>query len=207
MTKGAVADRATSTDGRHQRRHRNREAAIDALMAILDEGSFTPTAAEVAERAGLSARSMFRYFEDVADLHSEAITRLSRRFAPELQTLSLDPTRPLAERTLDAAKALDRIYHMVRTAALAARVRAPDHPDVAAQMRLARSVMRGYLSETFQPELKARRGAARQNLLAAIEVWATFEVQHVLRDLAPVEGSDPVKVTAQALLAILTASA
>ena len=207
MTQASATDRAVSSDGRHQRRHRNREAALDALMTMLDEGHLYPTAAEVAERAGLSARSMFRYFEDVADLQREALNRLSIRFAPELQTMAIDPSLPLADRVEATAKALDRIYHLVRSAALAARLRAPDNPQISDQMALARSVMRGYLAATFEPELRTRRGKARQVVLAALDVWATFEVQHVLREQGPVEGADPVKVTALGLQALLQSSA
>jgi AcrR family transcriptional regulator len=58
------ANGAPVTDGRRLRRHHNREAVIDALPGLFDNGIYRPSAAEIAERAGLSPRSLFRYVDD-----------------------------------------------------------------------------------------------------------------------------------------------
>lgn len=55
----AEADTATSPeaqDGRHLRRDRNRDAVVDALLALYGEGNLDPSSAEIAERARLSPR-------------------------------------------------------------------------------------------------------------------------------------------------------
>jgi len=202
-TEGSSAGSRNEGDGRHRRRQRNRQAALDALVALLDEGNLRPTAAEVAARAGLSARSMFRYFDDVADLHHAAIRHLTARVAPALADLTIDPSKPVQQRADGVARALDRLYAVVRTGALAARLRAPDSQEVAEQIALAREIIRGSLLATFGPELQSRPARARRPLLAALEIWCTFETQHLLRAQGAVEGVDPVKVTAMGMAALL----
>ena len=50
-------------DGRRERRAGNRQAALDALVELFGDDRFQPSTAEIAERAGISARSLFRYFD------------------------------------------------------------------------------------------------------------------------------------------------
>ena len=59
----------SSTDGRVLRRERNRAEIVDALLALLREGHVEVSAAQIAERAKLSERSVFRYFDDLDDLY------------------------------------------------------------------------------------------------------------------------------------------
>lgn len=189
-------------DGRHERRRRNREAVIDALVALLDEGEVYPTAAMVAQRAGLSPRSLFRYFDDTSDLVREAITRLANRVVPTLRGLVVDPSNPLTYRIAEVARVLDAVYPLARAAAIAARVRAPQNPEIAERLVATRTLTRDLMAQTFAPELQARSPKARRALLAGLDLWCTFEVQHVLRSQGPVEGVDPVKLTIQGLTAL-----
>ena len=45
---------SATVDGRRLRREQNREAVIDALVELFEEGSYTPSSGEIAERAGIS---------------------------------------------------------------------------------------------------------------------------------------------------------
>src|SRR2546430_12570469 len=72
MAASSVAD---EVDGRRLRREQNRQAVIDALVELFDEGNYGASSAEIADRAGLSPRSLFRYFDDVDDLNRAAIER------------------------------------------------------------------------------------------------------------------------------------
>ena len=72
------------TDGRRLRRALNREAVVDALLDLYSEGNLRPSTDEIAERAGISPRSLFRYFRDADDLAGEAVTRQLGRAMPLL---------------------------------------------------------------------------------------------------------------------------
>jgi AcrR family transcriptional regulator len=56
------------TDGRRERTKRTRAAIVSALTAILDEGRIEPTAAEIAERAGVAVRSIGQHFASREEL-------------------------------------------------------------------------------------------------------------------------------------------
>ncbi len=195
-----------SEDGRHLRRARNRSAAIDALIAITEDGNLNPTVADIAARAGVSPRSLFRYFTDVDDLSREAIERMTARVAPLVAGLQLDPNLPLDERIAILVPKLDHLYAEVRALALVARAKASAIPSAAEQVARARFALRSMLENTFAPELSACDPGERANRLALMEMWCTFEVQHLLRSQSPVEGVDPSTVTRQALSLALGAA-
>ncbi|MEM7434175.1 MAG: TetR/AcrR family transcriptional regulator [Myxococcota bacterium] len=76
----------TPTDGRKQRAERHKEAVLRALLRVVREQGQVPTVADLAERAGVSRRTVFRLFDDMESLHVAA-TALQRsevieRFPP-----------------------------------------------------------------------------------------------------------------------------
>lgn len=190
-------------DGRHLRRQRNRDAALDALISLIEEGQVSPSVADVAARAGVSQRSFFRYFDDVADFSREAIARMNATYLPDVAGLEVDASLPLEQRIETTAVVLDRVYRKVLNGALASRVNASRAPEIVDQMVAARLLVRSIVERSFAPELNACDPADRPTLLALIDVWCTFETQHVLHTQGAVEGTDPVQVTAAGMAAVL----
>ena len=90
-------DESVETDGRRLRRERNRLAVVDALLDLYREGNLRPGTDEIATRAGLSPRSLFRYFDDVDDLTGAAVARQLAR-ARDLLPIAATPGAPFAER-------------------------------------------------------------------------------------------------------------
>ncbi len=60
-------------DGRHERVERGKRAVYEALFELFGEGRYNPPIAEVAERAGVSERTLFRYFGSFNELVAGAI--------------------------------------------------------------------------------------------------------------------------------------
>lgn len=58
------------TDGRIQRSERSRTAIVQAMLELIGEGSLSPTAQQVAERADVGVRTVFRHFSDMETLFS-----------------------------------------------------------------------------------------------------------------------------------------
>ena len=56
------------------RGQRNRDAVVQSFLDLIAEGDLSPTAQKVAERAGVSLRSVFHHFEDM-----EQLSRVGRR--------------------------------------------------------------------------------------------------------------------------------
>jgi len=78
------------TDGRVQRSERSRESIVQAMLELIGEGSLTPTAQQVAERADVGVRTVFRHFSDMETLFAAMNERISETvkvlFVDEVQT-------------------------------------------------------------------------------------------------------------------------
>ena len=73
MTQTALSNE--TIDGRRARRERGRLAVSDAVIDLVGEGNTDPTSEQVAERAGVSVASLFRYFETLEELRQETLRR------------------------------------------------------------------------------------------------------------------------------------
>lgn len=58
-------------DGRFKRSERSRQAIINAMMALIEQGQYIPTAQQVADQAEISIRTVFRHFTEMEDLYKE----------------------------------------------------------------------------------------------------------------------------------------
>lgn len=98
-------------DGRHQRSVQSRDRVADALLALLREGRTRPSAEEVAERAGVSRRTLFNQFnslgEIVGELHKRQLNdvRAAMPPLPKQGTLS----RRLAAYMTEYVAVLERV--------------------------------------------------------------------------------------------------
>ena len=126
---GAAADGGgPESDGRRRRRTQNREAVLDALVSLFDEGVYEPSSAEIAERAGLSPRSLFRYFDDVDDLSRAAIERQLAAALPLVEP-GVGSEAPLPARIAELVDARVRLYEAIEPAARAGTGERPPQPD------------------------------------------------------------------------------
>ncbi|PCJ70384.1 MAG: hypothetical protein COA62_07245 [Rhodobiaceae bacterium] len=62
---------AQRVDGRLGRSTRTRAAIVDALVGLVSEGNLMPTSEEVAAKAHVGLRTVFRHFEDMEMLYQE----------------------------------------------------------------------------------------------------------------------------------------
>ncbi|MBW2726340.1 MAG: TetR family transcriptional regulator, partial [Deltaproteobacteria bacterium] len=83
-------------DGRALRSERSRRKIVDALFELVGEGNLMPTARQVAERADLGIRTVFRHFADMDSLFEEMSARLRDEVKESLQAEI--PNRATAER-------------------------------------------------------------------------------------------------------------
>jgi len=174
------ADGAAGVDGRMARRARNRDAVVDALLAFYEEGDLRPGADAVAERAGLSPRSVFRYFEDVDDLCRAAVERQQERVAG-LLTVAAAPSASLRTRIEAVVEQRLALFEAIGAVGVVARLRAPFQPELAAQLDRGRRLLRAQLRRAFAPELEALGPERAAAALAATDVLCSFEAHQLLR--------------------------
>lgn len=70
---------AVSVDGRSGRSVRTREKIIFALFDLIREGNLRPRGEEIAERAEVAVRTLFRHFDDMESLFASAQAIVSER--------------------------------------------------------------------------------------------------------------------------------
>ncbi len=175
-----VGGATSEADGRRLRRQRNRLAVVDALLDLYQEGNLRPSSAQIAERAGLSPRSLFRYFDDVDDLCRTAIARQEGRAQPLLR-VPAGPDDTLELRIRAVVDQRVRLFEAIAPVATVARMEAPVQPTLAAGLRRSRQHHRTQLAHLLEPEL-TRMGRPRAGTtLAALDVLCSFESYQLLR--------------------------
>jgi AcrR family transcriptional regulator len=191
-----------TSDGRRLRRSRNRETVVDALLALYGEGNLDPSAADVAERSGLSPRSLFRYFADVDDLARAAIDRQYAIMLP-MALIDLDMGGPPEVRAKSLAERRVQVFEIVGKVGLVARLRAPFEPVIAEQLTGIRTQLRGQIKALFSEELKALGATRGPAALAAIDLLCTFEVYHLWRGDQGLDVEEITALLTESILALL----
>ncbi len=72
------------SDGRRRRSQQSRDRIVAAMMTLVEAGAITPSAEEVAARADVGLRSVFRHFKDMDSLYAEMAIRLTRVYESAL---------------------------------------------------------------------------------------------------------------------------
>lgn len=72
------------TDGRRRRSERSRDQIIEAVLELIGEGDFAPSAARVAQRARVGLRTVFRHFEDMDSLYRGMTERVEASVMPKV---------------------------------------------------------------------------------------------------------------------------
>ncbi|MBM3638646.1 MAG: TetR/AcrR family transcriptional regulator [Actinobacteria bacterium] len=196
-------DDLVTTDGRRRRAHASREAIVEALVALYADGHADPSAAEIAERAGVSERSLFRHFDDIDDLCHTAFEVQWSRLA-ERTTVSTVDTAPLHKRVEHVVSRRVTLYLDMQNVMRITRMHAVKNTTVATHVRTSRKELRRQHERLFAPELNAMTSESAQAAKIAIDALLSFE--HV-EQLRLDQAMSPARIEAcltSALLHVLT---
>lgn len=185
-------------DGRLARSARTRRAIVDALRSLHIDGDLMPTAPRVAERAGVSVRTVWQHFDDLETLFVEA-GRRDLEIAMTFVT-PIDPGLPLPARIEQLIDQRARMYEEMSPVWRAARLKTPFSP----QMRINRDRMvrlgRRQLEHLFAVELAA--SASPAVLLSALEAataWPAWECLRTEQNLDLAAARAAVELTVRRL--------
>jgi AcrR family transcriptional regulator len=160
----------TVVDGRTRRGERNREAIIDALIACYGDGILRPSVQEVADRAGVSARSVHNHFTDVEALRAEVAERQwvrCARFAVEL-----DRALPVPERVAQLVDLRSALFEEVTPVRRAALLSIDRSPTIAANLAHLDRTLRRQIERAFDVDADA---------LDAVDALASWDAWNRLR--------------------------
>ena len=193
-------------DGRTARRNRNKDAVLDALIALSREGDglSEPSVEAIAERAEVSYRSVYRYFEDRTELMLAAIGRLMG------DDYAFFDVADLGDGSFDT-----RIAHLIEARLTAYRGLAPlsriairlraDEPAVAEAYEDVRRQMRAQLETQFAPELGAIAESERVTVIAAVDAMFQAEALDYLAHHEQLDDTEIARILARHIRAHLGA--
>jgi AcrR family transcriptional regulator len=169
-------DDDSPVDGRRLRGERNKEGVIEAILDLLAEGNERPTTAQIAERSGVSVRSVFRHFDDVESLYAAAVEVHSERMASHYT--SPLPSGDLCARVNGIVERRADLYTAMSPVRRAGERLRASSPSVAERLELGRELLRRELETVFADEIRAVPRGDRAELLDALEAatsWHTWE--------------------------------
>lgn len=202
---GGVGDAANedspkSTDGRHARSERSREAMVDALLELLREGSGRPSSAQIAERAGVTQRTLFNQFGDMDSLVSAVAVRQTQRFVKLLPDAG---TGTLEQRVTNYCDGLTRLLEDTMHVRWAVVTNPNPSWDGDAIVKMASDYMRQLMTQSFEAEFDQLDEQVAVEVLDALEV-ATDPVTWRLRRVQQGRTDDEARaVVARTMLAVL----
>lgn len=186
-----MQEHAAPIDGRAARAARTRDAIVDASVALVEEGDVRPTAPRIAERAGVSVRSVFQHFDDLPALYTAVVRKVVERLA--VLVVPVDPTLPLDRRIADFAHHRGNLLEAVTPFRRAAAVHGPFSPELREALSEGAAFLRGEVEVAFGAELDAVPRAERRELLDALAVATSWGAWEALRGEA---GDTPARARA-----------
>jgi AcrR family transcriptional regulator len=166
-------------DGRSARAQRTREAVIDALTGLLREGEVDPNAQEIADRAGVSMRSIYVHFASLEDLHRAVAEQVTTEVLGLLSPI--DPDAPLPARIAELASQRAVINEQIGPFRRASARREPTSPVLAERRAIARKASREQVARVFARELEPLDRDAHRRRVAALDAAISGESWDLLR--------------------------
>lgn len=170
-------------DGRRLRSERTKQLIIEAYLALLRERPQAPmpTAADIAERAGYSVRSIFERFPDLHTLRVAAADYGLAHAAALAPPRDVDGDRP----TRIKSQVETRAGTCERGVALwrALTVNVDEDDALTARLRIARNRTIHRLEIMYRPELSTLSEVERRNMLIALEALTDIESWARMREM------------------------
>jgi len=179
-------------DGRNRRRLNSFELAVDALLDLIESGNASPTAQDIAERSGISVRTVFRLTENIESLHAAVVTRQIERTAHLY--VSLPTSGTVTSRVRALVKNRSTIFEAIAPVRRVGDRLVDTSPKIADALQMHHLVLRMQVQELFAGELKAMARGRRATVLDAVDVAVSWETWDQLRRLKELSVADAVRV-------------
>lgn len=149
------------------------------MLALLHEGRDRPSVDEVASRAGVSAASVFRYFDGLDELHRQAFELQLEQITPLLHISGFEQAS-FEDRVASFVHGRLDVYEQVAGVARMGRRWAADHPVFAESLDRARRLWLQQVRDVFAEELSTRGRTTRGELAALVDTVTSFEAWDLL---------------------------
>ncbi|MDP1627699.1 MAG: TetR/AcrR family transcriptional regulator [Parvibaculum sp.] len=183
-------------DGRRLRSEVSRRRIVEAMRELIREGAVAPRAEEVAARADVGLRSVFRHFDDMESLYREIAEAMLVEVTPMLNLPQ--PAGTTAEIVAEMIDRRIKLFERIMPFRTAADVHLHRSPflleDRLRMNEMLRKAMRSALPAEFRKD---------RTLLDALEAVFSFEFWRRLRwdqQLSPAQARRTVELAVSSLL-------
>jgi len=185
-----------TTDGRRMRSRDSKRKIVAAMLELVREGHIAPTAEEVAQRANVGLRTVFRRFKDMENLYAEMAIAIGEQVSPITDAALGNHDWPVNFSQLVARRL--RVYEVIMPYRVAAEV-----------LKFQSSVLLNHHLEIVRTErerLKAVLPAfllEDQPIIEALEAVLSFDMWNQLRNDQNLSTEEAVEVINRILTKLL----
>jgi len=182
----AKGRRNNVVDGRAARSARTMQSIAEAYLELLESGELRPPIRDIAARAGVSERAVFRHFADIETLFDE-VAKMQLEHVISRVPERADATAPFAERVDSYVARWCGVFEDVTPVRRAANLNEPFSPAIARRHAWARRQREIDFAYLFEAELsrldESERGEVGDAVSAMLD-WETWEHLRTHRKLS-----------------------
>lgn len=171
------------------------------MLECLEAGELRPTAREVADRAGVSTRAVFRHFENMESLLEEVARLQIDRVLGQLPSLLLEG--PVEDRVTALVARSTHANELVTPVRRAALLFEPFSELIRERHGWMRGEIRKQIRLIFAPELAGLSESGRRERVAALCALLSFSYWDELRRHERLSVTAARRATRESLLALL----
>jgi AcrR family transcriptional regulator len=157
-------------DGRRERSRSSRTKIVAAMLDLVGGGDFSPSAARVAEVAGVGLRSVFRHFEDMDALYREIGEIVEARVLPII--LQMPKGNGWKQKMADMAKRRAQVYETILPFRISAELKRFQSPylmqDYRRMLRLEGETIDAHLPDGVKAD---RTGSQGLKVILSFQTW------------------------------------
>ncbi len=148
------------------------------MLSLIEDGAISPSAEDVAARAQVGLRSVFRHFKDMESLYAEMTIQLGRVYMAALAPFESVGWRPQLFEAID--RRVD-IYERLLPFKRAADAHRHESPTIQAYHERAVTLLRVRLQVLVPPHLAANPAIFEAlDMLLSLDTWARLRFEQKL---------------------------
>lgn len=186
------------------RAERTRRAVVEAHIALIRAGELKPTGAQIADRAGVSLRSLWGNFNDLETLFAVTGAEVMRR--QDAMIAPIDADLPLTERLGAYCRQRAEVLEFIAPFARSSEIRAPFSRQLQRNRVWYLHGVRSEAEKLFARELAGLDDVRRREVVQALGITLTWPTWVSLRDVMRLSIPDATSVMSRMVGALLTSA-
>lgn len=173
MTRTAPPLQVPSPDGRRERSRSSRSRIVAAMIELVGSGDHAPSAARVAETAGVGLRTVFRHYDDMDTLFREMSEIITASILPIIQQAPQGDS--WKARLGDIADRRARVFEAIMPYRLSADLKRFQSPylmeDQRRMLRMESEAIDAHLPAALATDAVASRGI---KIILGFQTWRSL---------------------------------